>query len=303
MTIRHLAPLALLLAFAACSGNSLNNGTPTVPDDGGSTTVDAAVAVNLRAISYNPSGEGTLSVDMDGLVASPQVAAFVRRADLDIAGYRAFSYQETGLQRTHLAFVSNNERGNLQAGAVSDGGQFNRHFGGGTYARIDSFSRPNLGTGVETGQFSYAGTYAGVFVSGDATNPNLPAGLTPYQPLRVRGTALINANFANDLVNGGVSDRVVLDDMGNVVIDLREISFPVTEIDADGRFVGDVEFFGPSGSRIGTVGGAFGGIGATDIAGALVINPIEGEPGIWEYGTFNLPRCDTAGAAPLCLPR
>lgn len=44
-------------------------------------------------------------------------------------------------------------------------------------------------------------------------------------------------------------------------------------------------------------------IDATDVAGVLVFNPIEGQSGVWEYGTFNLPRCDLAGASPICLPR
>ena len=49
--------------------------------------------------------------------------------------------------------------------------------------------------------------------------------------------------------------------------------------------------------------GLFGGRGATDVGGTLVINPIAGQNGIWEYGAFTLPRCDTAGASPLCNPR
>lgn len=310
--------MAALLLLAACGGN------PFVTDDGGdddggdggapSATVPEEIAVNLRSITYDPANGGSLRVNVDGLLASPREVAFVRDASLDVKGYRAFTYQETGLQRTFLALVRDNPRGNLQAAVVADGGQFNRHFGGGTFSRLDVFTRPTIGNGPEEGQFSYAGTYAGVFLPGTATHPSLPAGLQPYSTLRVQGDALINANFANDLVNGGVENRWVLDAAGDRIDmnddgvlnredQLAAITLPSTDIDADGRFAGTVEFTGEPGSNIGNFGGLFGGSGATDVAGAIVINPIAGEDGIWEYGLFNLPRCGTAGDSPLCDPR
>ena len=298
--------LCALTLLAGCSGNPIDYGSG---GGGGGGTDDpetpAVVAGDLRAITFNPSGAGTLTVDMNGLVASGQTADFVRRTNLDIAGYRAFTYQETGLQRTHLALVSVNARGTLEAGVVADGGQFNRRFGGGNFSRIDSFSRPTVREGVETGQFSYAGTYAGVFVAaGDSiTSPQLPPGLAPGVPLRVRGTALINANFANDLVNGGVENRVILSDTGTVVLNLDAITFPSMEIDDSGGFLGPVEFDGEPYQSIGDVAGEFGGTGASDVAGVLIINPIPGNDSLWEYGVFNLPRCDLAGASPICSPR
>ena len=137
MNIKLVAPLALLL-LAACDGNPLGTGVvvPPVP-----CTVDcpppdvngvpAAVAANLKAISYDPSNGGTLTVSLDNPGASPLNATFVRNAALDVDGYQAFTYQETGLLRSHLALVAEYARGNLQAAAVSDGGQFNYRFGGG----------------------------------------------------------------------------------------------------------------------------------------------------------------------------
>lgn len=315
MSIRTLAPLAFSLVLAACSGNSLNNGTPDDGTGGGDgdgdggesqLVVPAEVARNLRAISYDPAGKGTLTVDMDGLVGSPQGVKFVRTAKLDIEGYEAFTYQETNLQRSHLALVSVNKRGNLQAGVVADGGQFGRHFGGGHFARIDVYTPPTIKPGVETGQFSYAGTYAGVFVTGPTEETNVNAGLPdlilPGHNYRTTGTALINASFANNKVNGGVGNRELLDDKGRKVLDLAAINFPATDIDAEGQFLGAVEFTEDN-SSAGSVAGIFGGKGASDVAGAIVINPIPGEDGIWEYGTFNLPRCDLAGSSPLCIPR
>lgn len=299
--------LAALLLLAACGGNpwqETDGGGDGDGDGGGnsSTAVPAAVKVNLRSMSYSPADGGSLRVNLQGLQSSPEQVAFTRDAARDVAGYRAFTYQETGLQRKYLALVRDNARGNLRVMAVADGGQFNRHFGGTTFARIDAFTRPNVTSGTEEGQFSYAGTYAGVFVPGEPASTTLPPSLQPNQPATVRGDALINANFANDQVNGGVTNRWVIDSSGNRVLRLESIAFPATEINAGGRFVGDVEFAGED-KAIGTVAGLFGGRGATDIAGTLVINPIEGEDGIWEYGVFTLPRCDTAGASPLCNPR
>jgi hypothetical protein len=296
-----------LVLLAGCSGNPIDYGTGGGGGDGEGSQegVPEQVAVNLREISYDPSGAGTLKVNMDGLLASPLVADFVRTPTLDIDGYRAFIYQETALQRSHLAFVSENARGNLQAGVVADGGQFNRHFGGGHFARIDSFTRPTVRQGVETGQFGYAGSYAGVFLPGplSVTPSGLPDGLKPNVALRTRGDVLIDANFANDLVNGGITNRVLLSDSGRVLANLEGLALPSTAIDENGQFLGDVEFAGAPDQAIGNYGGAFGGLEASDVAGVLVVNPIRGEDGIWEYGVFNLPRCDLAGASPLCTPR
>lgn len=316
------AAVMSLLALAACGGNPWvevddggNGGTtdPVVPDE---------LAKNLNAISYSASDGGQLRVDLTGLISSGQYATFTRKASLDIPasgtsqnGYQAFVYQETGTQRAYLAYVATNARGTLIAAATADGGQFNTHNGGGTFAQISTFTRPTVSEGVETGLFSYAGSYAGVFVPGDWVDTNRPPGLRPAQPWTVSGEALINASFATNQVEGGVVNRALYDSDGNkinsitlntTVIDTTElapISLITSTIDENGQFLGDVELYGAPGSRIGDYGGLFGGIEASDVAGVLVFNPIKGQSGVWEYGTFNLPRCDLAGASPICLPR
>lgn len=305
------------LLLSACGGNPFIDTPvdPTDPTDPKATvTVDPKVAVDLRAITYDPSGGGALRVDLDGLVGSTQNVEFVRDAARDIEGYQAFTYQERSTQRSYIALVADNPaatgRSTLRAAAVSDGGQFNRHFGGGTFARIDLYSAP-------TGQFSYAGTYAGVFAPGDASS-DLPDGLVANTPYRVQGDALINANFINSKVDGGVDNRWLLDAAGDridlnadgLVNDddkLGDITFPVMDITANGQFLGDVEFsiapqVPPGSTVIGSVNGVFGGLQASDVAGALVINPIGGLGGTWEHGVFNLPQCGTAGESPLCNP-
>jgi hypothetical protein len=74
-------------------------------------------------------------------------------------------------------------------------------------------------------------------------------------------------------------------------------------VDTNGRFVGDVEYYGTPDNTVGNYGGLFGGVDASDVAGVIWVNPVPGNKVIWEHGTFNLPRCDQAGVAPLCTPR
>ena len=311
-------PVLAFLLVAACSGG--NPFGTTVAGGGGSGTdelaVPAAVAEDLRAISYSSAGSGTLAVDLNGLVASGTVAPFVRNASFDVNGYQAFTYQETGLQRSYVAFVATNARNTLLAAAVTDGGQFNRHFGGTTFARVSFYQKPVVTPGVETGQFSYAGGYAGVMTVGTSADPNLPPGLAPVGIYRTEGDTLINANFANSLVNGGIDNRWALDNAGNKVdltgdgvIDdkdmLPALALVSSPINGSGAFTGNVELFGPPDapqSAVGTYAGLFGGIGATDVAGVIVIKPFATNSPK-EYGVFNLPRCDLAGASPLCVPR
>jgi hypothetical protein len=303
---------------SACSGNPFEPGTDGGGGNGGgdgdgSVVVPDEVTQNLRAIGFDTSaddGQGRLVIDLDGLVASSQSVEFVRAPGLDLDGYSAFVYQETLLQRAYLALVAENARGTLEAYAVADGGNFNTHIGGTSFKRMqmDLYSPPDVDDTstpeVETGQFSYVGSYGGVFVPGVPTANSLPDDLEPARPLRVQGVIQINANFANSQIEGGISDRVLLDDTGAEVdgVTLQALALRSTGIDDNGQFLGEVEIAGTPGNTVGDYAGLFGGAGATDVAGVLVINPLS-DTGIWEYGAFNLPRCDLAGSSPLCVPR
>lgn len=348
-------PLLVLLAFlAACGGNPFVDGGISGgdddDDDGGSIGDDdddddddggtdfTTVNKDLRGVQYD-AATGALLIDMQGVSSSGQYGIFNRAPAMDIPGqggqpgYMAYVFQETALTRSYLAYVATNARGNLVAVASADGGQFNEHNGGGRWMRVDSYTRPVVAgsptpsPGPESGTFSYMGSYAAVFVPGPSEpgNPR-PDGLEPGMPWNVQGTIQINAQFATaasgetEVIEGGVSDRILRDHNGNqitsVVLDngdgtttvidttsLPDIVLRETVIDSSGQFLGDVEFLGAPGNDIGDYAGAFGGSGATDVAGVLWLNPIQGQSGIWEYGAFNLPRCDLAGASPLCVPR
>jgi hypothetical protein len=338
MNWRVIAALAAGLAVASCGGNPFDN----APDGGGGggggggvvPTPDSEVNGDMRAFRFNGS---VLEIDMTGVSSSGQFGRFNARPSMNIIGtgtaenpqYLAYEFQETGLTRSYLAYVAGNTRRNLQVAASADGGQFNERNGGGRWLRVDTYTRPTItaettgSPGPERGTFSYVGTYAGVFVPGQGTINSLPPSLRPGEPFAVDGVIQINAQFERagsgsaETVEGGIANRRLLDREGRVITTisindtvlgdnepiLDNIVLRETTINANGEFLGSVEFAGSPNSSIGDFGGAFGGTNASDVAGVILINPIRGQNAIWEFGAFNLPRCDLAGSSPLCLPR
>ncbi len=335
-----VAALLALPVLAACSGNPIGDtpptpgpdtpGQPTAPSDGNGRTVEA-----MRAFSYD--GE-TLEIDMAGVSSSGEFGTFNRRPAMDVPArggaprLLAYEFQETNMTRSYLAYVAENERETLLAVAASDGGQFNENNGGGGWIRLTGYARPDIAAspspspGPEQGTFSYYGTYAGVFVPGflDPATPPRPGSAGPGESLSVRGEIQVNAQFERsgegEVVEGAIVRRTLQDRNGNrlnsiSVVDgsgavteidtsrLADLVLRETEISDNGTFLGAVEFRGSPGQAVGNYDGAFGGDGATDVAGVIWVNPIQGESNIWEYGAFNLPRCDLAGASPICTPR
>jgi|GEM_PF-1271311 len=310
---------------------------PVDPDEPVPSTENSHAVEDVRGFAYNGT---TLSIDMAGVSSSGQYGTFKRRKAMDIPKhgthprYLAYEFQETAMTRSYLAYVAENERGTLLAMASADGGQFNEHNGGGSWVRLTGYSRPTIARspsptpGQEEGTFSYYGAYAGIFVPGpaDPNGPPRPGPVQPQEPLSVRGVIQVNAQFTTtgtgdpELVEGGITRRRLFDRDGNQItaisllnadgtartldvtrlptLDLRE-----TAITENGTFAGTVEYHGTPDSQAGSFDGAFGGAGASDVAGVIWVNPIVGETGIHEYGTFNLPRCDLAGASPICTPR
>lgn len=338
MKTKRAALLALVL-LAACDGNPLGTKVVTDPDPDpdpvGPATGASNVVQDLRGFRYDGT---TLEIDMAGVSSSGAFGTFRRRPTMDLPphgtqpAYLAYEFQETNLTRSYLAYVAENERDTLVAVASADGGQFNEHNGGGGWVRVTGYTRPAISDspsptpGPEQGTFSYYGSYAGVFVPGptDPEGPPRPDPLQPQEPFGVRGVIQVNAQFeasgSGEVVEGGITERTLhdrdgnqvtsfglVDDEGNVTtIDtttLPDLVLRETEISDNGTFLGDVEFLGSPGSSVGSFDGAFGGNGASDVAGVIWINPIQNENGIFEYGVFNLPRCDLAGASPICTPR
>ena len=160
----------------------------------------------------------------------------------------------------------------------------------------------------------------------DPGGPPRPPAVQPGEPLTVRGVIQVNAQFTAtnsgkpEVVEGGITNRRLYDRDGTRLISisladgsggtrvlptskLTDLVLSETAISETGTFLGDVEYLGAKDTPVGGFDGAFGGTGASDVAGVIWVNPISGETGIWEYGTFNIPRCDLPGGSPICSPR
>jgi hypothetical protein len=189
---------------------------------------------------------------------------------------------------------------------------------------LTAFTKPDTADAPESGLFTYAGDYVGVFSPGDWANGSdtRPPELRPAEPWQVTGTIQINGDFAHGMVEGGIANRHLYDQDGNQIneivlndgdptteddvlstTELRALVLRETTVGDNGSFLGNVEYYGAPDQDYGDFAGAFGGRGATDVAGVLWVHPIDGISGIWEHGAFNLPRCDMPGSSPICTPR
>jgi len=317
---RKYLAVSALTGLVACSGGEFlfdenaggggttpPPGTPIVNPD--AVNVPANLAKNLRSITLNPNGQ-SITVEVASLDTTPLRAVYSRRPTMDVDGYTAYAVQEDALDRLFVALVAESADDSVQAGVVSDGGQFQTYFSGGFFRRNGAYSKPTIGTGPGAGQVSYAGAYAGLVNGGGdglellpVTTPVDPV-LLPGQPARISGIVFLNANFADNAVNGAVYDRVVVDSG----LRLDSIILLPTAIAANGTFSGSVEperqvTGGVSGAPVGSgaYGGIFGGTGASSVGGVVALtefsNLLDDEQ---EVGVFVLTQCGLPGDAPIC---
>jgi hypothetical protein len=318
MNIKLAAPLVLLL-LAACDGNPLGTGDPEVPvcdtncpvgaDD--PVTLPTVLAKNLKAIAYDQASD-SFRITYSSLDTTPTVATWNRRAALDTVGYRAYTVQEDALDRMFVGLAKTSTDGSVTAIAAGDGGQFNRVFQGGSYARNGGWSAPAGTSAGGSGQVSYAGTYAGV-TNIRAPRPGeilpVPGGtageVIPGQPSRVQGDIFINANFTDNAVNGAIYNRVLVD----YTFGLQAVILVPTDIEANGSFTGTTERWVNDDSSMavtGDYGGVFGGTGATAVGGLVALTKLyrsdDGTAltGALEQGVFVLQQCGTPGDAAIC---
>ena len=226
-------------------------------------------------------------------------------ADGTVGDYARFTFQDDPTDRAFVAFSRESDDGLLQALVVSDGGQFNRFFGGGLINQISYTPRTS-------GLASFAGDYVGLtnlgplLVTGNGADPAVIPGATTD----VTGTVFLNVDFAEGTVNGSVFDRVTTINGDEVA--LQTIFLTAADFDESGQFEGQVEF-GDLDS-IGSYNGAVGGNDAVSIAGVVslgedflegatingvettLFDDIEAEA---EFGLFLHDQCPAGGAA--CL--
>ena len=321
---KHALPLVALLALAACEGSSPNPVNGDEPADTGTTDpgdgeptregIPEELAINVTGVSFavgNPTDplDDTLTVEGVGADNTPFSAVYSRNAALDVEGYSAFVSQDDRLDRMYVAVAGASPNGEVRAGSVADGGQFNRFFLGNFYERTGDFSRPAVEDA--NGLVSYAGTYAGITNLSDLDQdqrldlePTDPIELAPDQPRQTRGKVFLNVDFADNRVSGSIYDREFTDGK-----QLRSVDLIDAELDDNGEFLGEVEFSGdPDNGRQGSYGGILGGENATAAAGVISLNnifdPDENDPEDSEFdrevGTFVLPRCGTPSASDIC---
>ena len=347
MKINSLALVALATALSGCSGNSLNNPlifpeseTPVVTDPTAPTspsspvTIPAALQNNLASAVVVPGSSGatdTLLVSITALDTTPINASWVRRPSLDVPGYRAFAVQEDALDRLFIGLAASSADGSASAVLAGDGGQFNTYYSGTQYSRVGSYTPPPAtGSGPGTGQVSYKGKYIGLLNGGGARTETLPIprGTTPVerpaQAARITGDVFMNANFADNVVNGVVKNRNAIDlaitnDPTSPVynngsgVAMEDVVMPKGAILVNGTFTGVTERPGnidPKRGETGTFGGVIGGTNGSSIAGAIQLDKVYHNAddvieGALERGVFVLDQCglttsggDCAGTAP-----
>ncbi len=288
------------------SGGPLpGEGAEGIPADvnTGNQDIPEVLSDNLNAVDFNASSE-TLVISIGGLDAGSDTSVYTRDTSLDVPGFAAFKKQDDPLDRFFIALAKQSPDGTSQAFAITDGGQFNRFFGGTRFENIGTYTQPT------TGLVSYAGEYGATTNLGELDTTQLlavPAGLSerllPRQPARIRGKVFFNVDFAEDQINGEIYDRELIRFDNTVVqsgTNMPNVSLIVTEIADDGTFSGEAEDSFTE-DNFGTYGGTFGGSEASSLSGTVKLDRFsdvyDQEE---EYGAFALGRCGTPGDDALC---
>ncbi len=290
--------VAAVATLTACS-----DGNPFAPEE----EVDPPVVIppptvpeelkgNLKSFTYDKAND-KLVIRGVSLDDTPFSAEYRRRPNLDRGGYHAYTAQDGSLDRHYTAYVKDID--GTRASVVLSGGQFGHYFGGSAYERDGGFEPPKVGK--DSGMVTYAGRYVGLLNgAGDGgdllpVEPGTPASVTSRQAAEVTGRVIINADFADNTVNGRVYGRRAVDAGQR----LESLDLAPTAIETNGTFTGELTQ-GPNETR-GTYGGIFGGKDAAVVAGTLYAKDhIEGVENEEERGLFVLNQCGTANADALC---
>ncbi|SFS15125.1 hypothetical protein [Yoonia litorea] len=251
---------------------------------------------DILAANYSPGATEPLvvRVSLDGGVRELQVYGVYAGGEIDDLDYESYSFQDGGDSRFFRGFARESSDGSVNAVVVSDGGQFNRFFGGAVANQID-YSAPSGGL------VRYRGEYVGLVNFGAPNGTGAPGALNgvPIESYAVTGDAFILADFTEGAVNGEIFNRsfedgadlaFVPDDVTS--LDLPEIVLVVGDIAGDGSFTGTAEL--TELEAVGTYGGLFGGDDASSVAGLVRLEA--GFLGVVQTGT------DPDTGAPIFTP-
>lgn len=294
MSWRITAAASACVFIVACGGNPFNNapttggGGTTPPVTPGTSGIPAALKGSLQSATYNKAA-GTLSVAITPLGGSTSTPAspivFTRNNAYDTNGFQAFTYQESTTGRLIVALFDTSALGAGSAG-VAGSGQFTQTVWGSTYGANQAFTRP-AGGGVAT----YSGRYAGILNTGTpVAGPGAP--FDPSRAARTRGDVVLNADFTNNAVEGGIRNRTNVD----AGTPLADVFLKIGTVNPDGTFGGAVAFGGNVAA--GTYGGTFAGTNASSAVGAVEIAPVQGNSDLLERGVFVADRCAPTDPSP-----
>lgn len=293
---RFLLGITAAAVVSACSGT--NPFLPSTGDgEGSDIVIPEKLAGDLSGFTYDPVAK-TLVVRGVSLDDTPFEAVYTRKPAMDVPGYEAYTSQESSLARHTTAYVQEIEG---TSGTITvSGGQFGHYFGGSAYDRDGAFDPPDVTQ--NGGIVAYAGRYVGLRnTSGDGgdllpVDPGTPIDVRPRQAAEVTGNVFITADFADNMVEGIVYDRVSVDS----ATPLDRLELAGTAIEDNGTFTGTVTQNGGT-EDVGLFGGIFGGQDAAAVAGTLFVEGhIGGGTNDEEYGLFVLGQCGTPGSDPIC---
>ena len=294
----------------------------TTPDDTGTTTIDTSIAIpadiagNVTGATFDAAA-GTLTIEGVNLDEVPFTAVYARAPALDQDGYTAFTIQEDPLDRHFTAYTRQSNDEAVTATVVSSAGPRNRAFKGVHFDRDGAYDPPDVTS--TTGLVTYAGRYVGLTNIGDPAGSDLlPTGVTDPelivpQALIIHGDAFLNADFADNTVEGNIYNRQLLDTNLSVINNLPSLVLIVSDIEPNGTFTGTVEYdirdplSGTTNfTQVGTYSGLFGGTDSTSVAGGIEVtefdgvgNPLGLEAEL-ESGVFVLDQCGTPGDSAVC---
>ena len=297
--------VALCASLVACGDGNPFGAPPGGEVDPDEVGIPEALSNDLESFTYNPN---TQTLTIRGVTAddSPFEDVYRRRPALDRGGYEAYTTQDGSLDRHSTAYVR--DINGTRAALAVTGGQFGYYFAGAAYGN-GQFTAPIPEQGNEEGGLvQYAGNYVGMLnVEGSGEDllpvaPGTEPGFRPYQAAEVTGRILITASFADGSVSGIVTEREVLDyvaEPGDTFpLAVTDLELAPTAIAADGTFFGEVT----QGQQAkGEYGGIFGGIGATEVAGAVHAQEhLDDFTNEEEYGLFVLGQGGTPAQDPVC---
>lgn len=270
---------AALALLAACDQRPVDGAIDQPGDDtpvGEQPVVEnGQVSIgDLNSANYDPDAANPLTVRvvLDGGIEQLQVYGV--NPGGDFAGseaYESYFFQDGGDSRFFRAFAAESTDGSVNAVVVSDGGQFNRSFGGATANQI-TYSAP------DGGLVRYRGDYIGLVNFGDPAGPG-PVGAVngiPNESFAITGEVFLIADFTEGATNGEIFNRafepgVVIGDLPDgATLDLPEIVLVIGAINEDGSFTGSAEL-NEDGNfiSVGSYGGLFGGEDASSVAGLV----------------------------------